>query len=461
MINLKNKRIFLLGMGVSGISLAKYLTKKKIINFCWDDNLEKRKIAKTKKLNIKQVSIKTLQTCNLLVLSPGINHLAKKPHKAVEIAKKLQIKIITDLEFLSIFDCGKFLIGITGTNGKSTTTHFINQSLSYKNFCSSESCGNIGVPFTDLNINKETILIVEASSYQLAKIDKLKFHCAFLLNISKDHIEWHGSVKQYINSKLKIFENQDKDCYAIICIDDKYCRQIASSFKTRFNSKLILISSKNNKNANISISKYKDELKIHNNLSNEIISIPYSRLKFTNVDHNYQNLLAAYVSGYILNQPKTKFLESLSSLDNLEHRIEFLGKFKNLYFYNDSKSTNVDSAITAIKSFKNIFWILGGREKKGGIRGIENSLNNILKAYCYGESGKKIKNFLTNNFVDCEEFSTLKESTKKAFNDALKLDKTVNILLSPACSSFDQFENFQDRGEQFAKIVKEYIETHE
>ena len=461
MIYKKTKKIFLLGMGVSGTSLAKYLTKKKIINFCWDDDLEKRKIAKAKKLNIKPISIKTLENCDLLVLSPGINHLAKKPHKAVSIAKKLKIKIVTDLEFLNIFDCGKLLIGITGTNGKSTTTHFINKSLSYKKFCSSQSCGNIGTPFTDLKINKETILVVEASSYQLAKIDKLKFNFAFLLNISRDHIEWHGSIRKYINSKLNIFKNQDENCYAIICIDDKYCRQIASSFKTKFNSKLILTSCKKNKKASILLFKNKNEIKIHNKLSNEIIPIPYSRLKFTNADHNYQNLLATYVSGYLLNQPKQKFLESLNNLDNLEHRIEFLGKFKNLCFYNDSKSTNVDSAITAIKSLKNIFWILGGREKKGGIKGIENNLNNIAKAYSYGEARKKIKRFLTNNSVNCEEFNTLEESTKKAFSDALRLGKNINILLSPACSSFDQFIDFKDRGEQFSKIVKKYIKTYE
>ena len=281
------------------------------------------------------------------------------------------------------------------------------------------------------------------------------------MNISRDHIEWHGSIKKYINSKLKIFENQDENCYAVICIDDEYCREIASSFKTKFNSKLILISSKDNKNANIYISKKKDGLKIYNNLSNETVSVPHSKLRFTNADHNYQNLLAAYVSGYILNQPKKKFLESLCNLDNLKHRIEFLGRYRNICFYNDSKSTNVDSATTAIKSLKNIFWILGGREKKGGIRGIENNLNNIIKAYSYGESGKRIQKFLINNSVDCNEFSTLEESTKQAFSDAIKLDKNINILLSPACSSFDQFTDFQDRGDQFTRIVKEYIKTYE
>ncbi len=461
MIKQKPKKVFLLGMGISGLSLAKYLTKNKVENFCWDDDPEKRKIAESKKLNITRISIKTLKICDLLVLSPGINHLAKEPHKAVSIARDLKIKIITDLEFLNIFLSGKLLIGITGTNGKSTTTHFINKTLSYNNFRKSESCGNIGIPFTDLKINEETILVVEASSYQLAKIDSLKFNFAFLLNISKDHIEWHGSIKKYINSKLKIFKNQDRKCFAIICIDDQHCKNIASSFGKNFNSKLLRISCKQDESADILLSKKKEKLEIHNKISNETLSIPYYKLNFTKADHNYQNLLAAYVSGYLLNQPADKFLKSLKDLDNLRYRIEFLGKFKNLSFYNDSKSTNVDSAITAIRSFKNIFWILGGREKKGGIRGIEKSLDNVIKAYSFGESGKKIKKFLTKRSIDCYEFSTLQESTKKALNDAIKSDKDINILLSPACSSFDQFKDFRDRGQKFTQIVKEYIKTYE
>ncbi len=321
-------KIFILGLGVSGMSLAEYLTRQRIQNSFWDDDEKKRKKAKAKKLNLENISFEILKTCNLLVLSPSINHLKGKPHRAVMIANDLKIKIITDLELLNILGFKNLIIGITGTNGKSTTTHFINKTLSYNNFYESKYCGNIGIPFTDIKINKKTLLVIEASSYQLAKIDKLRFDYAFLLNISKDHIDWHGTLKEYINAKLKIFKNQNKDSYAVICIDDKYCRKIASNFHHNFNSKLILISCKKNKNADITLSHCPQKITIINKISQEELEISKNKLKFTKAEHNFQNLLATYVSSFLLNQKKNEFLESIKGLDNLKHRIEFAGKFK-------------------------------------------------------------------------------------------------------------------------------------
>ena len=364
MIRQINSEIFILGMGISGISLAKYLMKKKIPVTCWDDNPEKRKVTHSLKIKINNMTPETLKNCNYLVLSPGINHQKKRPHQAVKIARSLDIKIVTDLEFLKILNIKNPLIGVTGTNGKSTTTHFISQILSYKNFRDSKCCGNIGTPFTDLKINKKTLLVVEASSYQLAKIDKLNFDYAFLLNISKDHIEWHGTFRKYIDSKLNIFKNQTKKSFAVICIDDINCRRIAYNFEKNFKSKLILISCKYTENVDIYLKTQNNKIKIFNNISKENIEISINKLSFVKAQHNFQNLLAAYASSFLLNQKTDDFLSSIKNIHTLQHRIEFSGTFKNIDFYNDSKSTNVNSAKTAIKSFKNIFWILGGREKK-------------------------------------------------------------------------------------------------
>ena len=457
MIGKINSEIFILGMGISGISLAKYLIKKKIPVTCWDDNPEKRKVTHSLKIKINNLTPETLKNCNYLVLSPGINHQKKRPHQAVKIARSLDIKIVTDLEFLKILNIKNPLIGVTGTNGKSTTTHFISKILSYKNFRDSKSCGNIGTPFTDIKINKKTLLVVEASSYQLAKIDKLNFDYAFLLNISKDHIEWHGTFRKYVSSKLNIFKNQTKKSFAVICIDDINCRRIAYNFKKNFKSKLILISCKYTENVDIYLKTQNDKIKIFNNLSKENIEISINKLSFVKAQHNFQNLLAAYTSSFLLNQKTDDFLSSIKNLYTLQHRIEFSGTFKNVDFYNDSKSTNVNSAKTAIKSFKNIFWILGGREKKGGLKGIEKNLGNILKAYVYGECSENFKKFLVKNSIICLEFRTLRESFNQAFKDAIKQNMNINILLSPACSSFDQFNNFEDRGKEFKQLVSEKI----
>ncbi len=457
MIRKFNSEIFILGMGISGMSLAKYLIKKKIPVTCWDDNPEKRKVTDSLKIKIDNMTSETLKYCNYLVLSPGINHQKNRPHEVVKIARSLNIRIVTDLEFLKILNIKNQLIGITGTNGKSTTTHFISQILSYKNFRESRCCGNIGTPFTDIKINKKTLLVVEASSYQLAKIDKLSFDYAFLLNISKDHIEWHGTFKKYMDSKLNIFKNQTKNSFAVICIDDIYCKRIASNFKKNFKSKLILISCKYTENVDIYLKTDNNKITIINNISKESIEISIDQFSFVKAQHNFQNLLAAYASSFLLNQKTKDFLGSLKNIRTLQHRIEFSGTFRNIEFYNDSKSTNVNSAKIAIKSLKNIFWILGGREKKGGLNGLEKNLGNILKAYVYGECSKNFKKFLIRNSVICLEFKTLKDSFNHAFKDAIKQKININILLSPACSSFDQFNNFEDRGRKFKQLVSEKI----
>ena len=457
MIRKFNSEIFILGMGISGMSLAKYLIKKKIPVTCWDDNPEKRKVTDSLKIKIDNMTSETLKYCNYLVLSPGINHQKNRPHEGVKIAKSLNIKIVTDLEFLNILNIKNQLIGITGTNGKSTTTHFISQILSYKNFRESKCCGNIGIPFTDIKINKKTLLVIEASSFQLAKIDKLIFDHAFLLNISKDHIEWHGTFKKYVDSKLNIFKNQTKNSFAVICIDDIYCSRIARNFKNNFKSKLILISCKYTENVDIYLKTENNKIIIVNNISKESIEISIDQLSFLKAQHNFQNLLAAYASSFLLNQKTEDFLGSLKNIRTLQHRIEFSGTFRNIEFYNDSKSTNVNSAKIAIKSLKNIFWILGGREKKGGLNGLEKNLGNILKAYVYGECSKNFKKFLDRNSVICLEFKTLRDSFNQAFKDAIKQKININILLSPACSSFDQFNNFEDRGKEFKQLVSEKI----
>ena len=190
---------------------------------------------------------------------------------------------------------------MTGTNGKSTTTKFIEECLTNsKEKCI--ACGNIGIPLGDIanNLSINSRLAIEISSFQLDKIKKLKFQISILLNLSKDHIDWHGSWNLYVKSKLRIFENQDKKCYAIICIDDKNCQQITETFNENFKSKLIRISTQKKINDGIYLKEQNDKIIIVNNLDNSKIQLDKTKLKFTNVNHNYQNLLASYACHFLL-----------------------------------------------------------------------------------------------------------------------------------------------------------------
>jgi len=455
------KKIYVYGLGISGMSLAIELNKNNCNTVCWDDNKFVRAKAKKKNLNLTELEDVDFKDLDYLVLSPGISHRVNKPHLVANYAKKYGTKIISDLEFLSFLKYKKKLIGITGTNGKSTTTKFLENSISFGKKINARSCGNIGLPFTDLNFKKNTneIILVEASSFQLDRIEKLKFDIAILLNLSPDHLDWHKSVKSYIEAKLKIFKNQDRHCFAIICIDSNYTKKIADNFKKKFKSNLILVSTKKKIANGIYIQKNKHGLIINNELIGQSFLISRDKIKFTPGRHNHENLLATYVVSHILKIPYKTFINSVTSLKNLEHRIEFVGSYKNVSFYNDSKSTNINSALSAIDSLENIFWLLGGREKKGGIKGIGKKLKKILRAFPYGEAGMSFKNYLKKNAIHCKSFLNLEEAFFNALNQALKLKKNVNILLSPACSSYDQFKNFEERGIFFKRLALKYIKN--
>ena len=454
------KNILIFGLGISGMSFANYLKDKVNNLYCWDDQLRIRNKGIRSGLQIKSINNLKFQYLDYLVLSPSINHRLKTPHEVVSKALKEKVKITTDLEFLNIFQIPNFLIGVTGTNGKSTTTKFIENCLTNsKNQCI--AFGNIGIPFGNIinDLLNDDILAVEVSSFQLDKIINLKFHIAVLLNISKDHLDWHGSWEEYIQSKLKIFKNQDEDCFAIICIDDKNCESIAKNFDKRFISKLIKISTKKKINNGIYLEQKKQSLIIINNLNQTKIIIEKKRLLFTRADHNYQNLLAAYTCHFLLKKNNSSFLNSVYKLKNLEHRLELVAKIKNISIFNDSKSTNINSAKNAIKSLDNIYWILGGRKKKEGIDGIQSSLKKIIKTYTFGEAGQEFNEFLRKKKIQSNKFSSLELAIENALKDSLKEKIEINILFSPACSSFDEFKNFEERGKYFKKHVKRILKN--
>ncbi len=413
-----DKSIFILGLGISGMSLAKKLNFKKIK--CWDDNSKIRDIAKRQKLNIKEPNLENLKITDFLVLSSGINHELRNPHNAIVIAKSLRIPIISDIELIHLLGLKNYLIGITGTNGKSSSTKFITHSLRHKKFLDSQACGNIGIPFTELEIKDNSVLVIECSSFQLSKIINLRFHISILLNISSDHIDWHKTLKNYINSKEKIFKNQTSSDHAIICIDDKICNNIAHQFKKKYKSKLIKISAKKKITDGIFIKESKYYITIINSISSENIKINKKSINLPFTKANLQNLLTTYTVSFILKQNTDFFIASLKNIKALEHRMEYIGKYKNISFFNDSKSTNVNSSISAIESHTNIFWILGGRKKVGGLSGIEIELTNILKSFTFGESGEEFKKFMEKYDIHSIYNKNLEKTIHEAIQKALQ-----------------------------------------
>ena len=200
-------------------------------------------------------------------------------------------------------------------------------------------------------------------------------------------------MDNYIESKINIFKNQTSNDYAIVSLDDKYCEKICNSFKNNFKGKLIKISTKKEITDGIYIINKENKLVICNSLEKQEFYIDKKKLNFTISNANLQNLLATYVVNYVLKHSNEKFLQAISILKTPEHRMEFIGEFKNVNFFNDSKSTNVSSAKSALINSINIFWVLGGQAKEGGLNGIEKELDNVLHAFTFGESGKQFSSF--------------------------------------------------------------------
>ena len=412
------------GLGLTGHSVINFLKKNNVNNYIvWDDN-NKNLIKKNKILNIN----KSFNSVDFIVLSPGVSLNNSKNKKNLIKYKK---KIITDIDLIFLFKKFSKSIVVTGTNGKSTTCKIIDHVLKKNGFRTAIG-GNIGTPILDLNITKDSYLIIEASSFQLSHSKFIRPDFAVLLNISNDHLDWHGSMKNYVNSKFKLFKLQKKNQHSLI----NY--KLKSSFKKKkFLGKLII--------PKIHVYK-KFKIKIKNsyfnsNINDENMSFVYSLSKKLKISNN-------------------SFFRSLKSFKGLAHRYEVFLKKKNYTFINDSKATSFQATKFALENTKNIFWIVGGLPKKNDKIQLKNLKKNIVKSYIIGRHTNFFKKQIKNE-VDYKVTKNLKNSIIQILKD-IKIHKYKynNILLSPASASFDQFVNFEKRGEKFKELSCQYARKY-
>ncbi len=421
-LNLKKKIFLIYGLGTTGRSVIKFFKEQKIKNFfVWDDNTRiRKKIYKGKSYNLK----KYLDKVDYIVLSPGVS---LKKSKFKEDLLKFKSKIITDIDLLYLFNKKFKSIVVTGTNGKSTTCKIIEHLLK-KNRFKVELGGNIGTPVLNLKIKKNNFIVIEASSFQLAYSKFLHPNYAILLNITNDHIDWHGSMKHYVDSKLNIFKLQKKNDFAL------FNKEFLKLFKSKkFLSKITLVNSKEY----ISIKQRINNLYLSSNINNENMSYVYRLSK-------------------LLKIKKDSFIKSINSFVGLPHRYELFLKRNGTNFVNDSKATSFQASKFALSCSKNIYWILGGLPKVKDKIDLTGIKKNIIKTYIIGKSTGFFKNQLKSKVK-----LSIEKNLKKAIIQALidvKLMKKPNctILLSPSAASFDQFKNFEARGIEFKKLCKKY-----
>ena len=404
------------GLGATGRSVVKFLIKNKIKKISvWDD----KKVSFLKKLRPKNLS-QAFKQVDFIVLSPGISLLKNKK------LRKFKKKIITDIDLFYLTKNRPKSIVVTGTNGKSTTCKLLAHLLKknkYKIFLG----GNIGNPILNLKSQKNFV-IIEASSFQLAHSKFICPNYAFFLNFSNDHLDWHGTKENYLNSKLRIFRLQNKNHYALIN------KNLKNFFiKKNFASKLIL-------------PRKKDYTKIKLKIKNDYLT---SYL-------NSENMSFIYTFSKLVRIKDENFIKSMKSFKGLPHRFEIFLKRNGITFINDSKATSFKATESALTDLKNIYWILGGLPKKADKISISRYKKNIIKCYLIGKNINFFKNQIKNKLV----FSitkNLKKSVIKILKDC-KLEKQKNkfVLLSPAAASFDQFSNFEKRGEEFKRLCNKY-----
>ena len=416
-LNFKELSFLVYGLGLSGQSVVKFFKKNKIKKFeVWDDKQKKLfKNKRTKNLN------KTLNNVDFIVLSPGISFVEKKN------LIKFKKKIITDIDFLFLTNKNFKSIVVTGTNGKSTTCKLISHLLK-KNKIEVLIGGNIGTPILDLKIKENSYVVIEASSFQLSHSKFIRPDYAILLNITNDHLDWHGNMSNYINSKLKIFALQEKNQFSLV---NKKLKKIVK--KRNFVSSLVIPKEKNYK-------KIKYKIKIH-----------YLKLSI-----NDENMSFVYAFSKLLKISNKNFIAAINSFVGLSHRYEVFLKKKNIIFINDSKATSFESTKLALSNSKNVYWILGGLPKKNDKIVLSGVRKNIIKSYLIGKNIEFFKKQIQNK-ISCSVTNNLKRTLIEILKD-IKLSRLKDniILLSPAAASYDQFMNFEKRGEEFKKLSKFY-----
>ena len=421
-LNLNKLSFIVYGLGSTGQSVINYLKKKKIDNFyTWDDNKKlNEKFGLKKNQNLRKI----LQKVDFIILSPGIS-LKKTKYKKLLV--KFKKKIITDIDLLYLSNTNFRSIVVTGSNGKSTTCKIIAHLLK-KTKKKVNLGGNIGVPVLNHKINKNIFFVIEASSFQLSHSKFIHPDYAVLLNITNDHIDWHGSMQNYISSKLKIFNLQNKKNFALLNRDLKIKYK-----KKRYRGKLIL-------------PKFRDYKKIKAKIKNNYLTSKT----------NDENMSFAYSLSKVLKIDNRAFIKSMNSFSGLPHRYEVFLKRKGITFINDSKATSFQATKFALSSSKNIYWILGGLPKDNDKINLNSVKSNIIKSYIIGKKISFFKKQIQKktNFLITKN---LKKSVISVFKD-IKLNRKVNctVLFSPGAASFDQFKNFEIRGNKFKELCKFY-----
>ena len=409
---LNDRPIAIFGLGMSGLATLKALVAGGAKVFAWDDNQDSRTAAENAGATCERLDTDILAGCACLILSPGVPLTHPEPHDVVKAATEAGTEIIGDIEILhrclkNQKEHGHKTIGITGTNGKSTTTALVTHTL---NACGISAImgGNIGVPVLQMDPpTPDTVFVLEMSSYQIDLCPTFRPDIGILLNITPDHINRHGSFENYVAIKHRMLDGAG---HAI-------------------NAEAL------------------DQSVLDGH------SFPHLP-----GDHNKQNIIAVLAVCDYMGVDRDKAIAAIKTFPGLPHRQFLVRVIDGVGYINDSKATNAEAASKALSSHNNIYWIVGGQEKEGGLDGLEIYKDRIKHAFLIGESCDNFALWLEDRGIDFTPCQTLDKALPAAHevaqNNKGQPGGAGVVLLSPACASWDQFKSFEHRGDTFTKLVE-------
>ncbi len=441
----RGESVAVLGLARSGLVAAQALRRGGARVMAWDDAAPKREAAAAAGVPLVDLATADLSAVRALVLSPGIPHTHPAPHPVAARARAAGAEIIGDIELLARSRREARYVGITGTNGKSTTTSLIGHILKEAGK-RAEVGGNLGIPALSLApLGSDGIYVLEMSSYQLELTPSLTFDVAVLLNITPDHLDRHGGMAGYIAAKRRIFDRQRPPQLAVVGMDDAYCREIAHGIPAT--RRLISAAAPVPAGVYVVDGRLIDEGEANDPLI-DLRQVP--RLPGR---HNWQNAAAAFAASRHLGVDKATALAALKSFPGLAHRQELIATIEGVRYVNDSKATNADAAATALACYDGVYWIAGGLPKEGGIGSLTSYFPRIRHAFLIGEAANAFAATLDRAvpFTQCGDLARAVAAAREAA--LADKGKAPVVLLSPACASFDQFANFEERGDTFRRLV--------
>ncbi|MFQ5983888.1 MAG: UDP-N-acetylmuramoyl-L-alanine--D-glutamate ligase [Alphaproteobacteria bacterium] len=451
----RGSRVVVFGLGRSGLSAARALAAGGAEVAAWDDDPKARQAVRADRIAAQDVMACDWSGVAALVLSPGVPLTHPEPHPVARRARDAGVPVIGDLELFALARPAARCVGITGTNGKSTTTALLGHLLAVAGM-EVRVGGNLGSPVLDLDpLERDGVYVLEVSSFQLDLVRSFRADVAVLLNLAPDHLDRHGGFANYVASKQRIFDLQAPQGAAVIGVDDPHAQGIFEGLARAGRRRLVSVAVGRRLSGGVSVV---DGL-VYDDIEGR--SEPVADLRAVAGlpgQHNWQNAAAAVAAARALGVTGEAAGRALGSFPGLAHRLEPVATIGGVRFVNDSKATNATAAARALACYRNVYWIGGGRLKEGGIAPLEPYYPRIAHAFLIGEAATSLAQTLKGRVpvTLCGDLATAVGAAAAAAWSEGGADPVV--LLSPACASLDQWASFEARGDAFHALVRALAE---